>query len=299
MAKQYSVTYDGYDQWLIPLNLAVGFHLLIAFSIIFLPGMFKSKPKFEDIYTVNLINLADQLPEQSAPAPAPPPSPPPAETVVEQPPETAAVNIDPQPAPPPQPVANPVSLKPLKQKVKKVVQPEPDRTLARQREAERLRRQQLAEALQAEQRAAEQARLAAEEAARQQRLLEQQLAQIQRQAQTTPSPSAARSGSSSSASALSVLERQYYTAIVNRISQFWSLPEFRQFDPSTQAVVVITISQNGTITRQLFERQSNDPTFDQFVRKALQDANPLPPIPPALRKSSFEIGLRFSPSSIN
>lgn len=276
-----------------PLNLAIGFHLLIAFSIIFLPGMMKSKPKFEDIYTVNLINIADHLPEQSSVEPVVEPlsQPPPVEPAQ---PEPAAVNLAPEPVVPPQPV-NPVSLKPLKTKVKKTVKPEENRDQAR--EAERLRRQQLAEVLRAEQRAAEQARIAAEEAARQQRLLEQQLAQIQRQA--PPGPSQPRRAGAATGSALTSLEKQYYAAIINRISQFWALPEFRNWDPSIQAIVVISISQNGTITNQFFEKRSNDPTFDQFVRKALQDANPLPAIPPALRKSSFEIGLRFSPGSIN
>jgi colicin import membrane protein len=292
VAKQYSVTYDGYNKWLMPLNLAIGFHLLIAFSIVFLPGMFKSKPRFEDIYTVNLVNIAEQLPEQVITPPAAE-SPPPVELTK---PAPEAVSIAPEPVAPPQPQpVNPVSLKPLKKKIKKTVKPEVNRDLARERDAERLRRQQLAEALRAEQVAAEQARLAAEEAARQQKLLEQQLTQIRQQAQSSPA-APARSGSSG---ALTILEKQYYTAIINRISQFWALPEFKRWDPSTQAIVVVTIAQNGTITRQFFEKRSDDPVFDQFVSKALQDANPLPPIPPALRKTSFEIGLRFRPGSIN
>lgn len=282
------MTYAGQNQWLLPLNLAIGFHLLIAFSIIFLPGMFKSKPRFEDIYTVDLISLAEQPPQQLPAAAEPPPAEP-----VE--PEPEAVSIAPEKvAPPPKP-AEPVSLKPLKRKIKKTVVPEDNQEQSRQREAERLRRQRLAEALRAEQQAAEQARIAAEEAARAQRLLEQQLTDIRRQAQRTASPTA-RSGG---ASTLTILERQYYSAIVNRITQFWALPEFKRWDPSTQAVVVITIAQNGTITNHFFEKRSNDPVFDQFVSKAVQDANPLPAIPPALRKNSFEIGLRFSPGSIN
>ncbi|MEE4313826.1 MAG: energy transducer TonB [Desulfofustis sp.] len=288
VTKQYSVTYDGKNQWLLPLNLAIGFHLLIAFSIIFLPGMFKSKPRFEDIYSVDLISLADQ----PAPQPQAAAEPPPVEPVN---PEPEAVSIAPETvAPAPKPV-DPVSLKPLKKKIKKTVVPEENQEQNRQREAERLRRQRLAEALRAEQQAAEQARIAAEEAARAQKLLEQQLTEIRNQAQRSAS-STARSGS---ASTLTILERQYYTAIVNRITQFWALPEFKRWDPSTQAVVVITISQNGTITNHFFEKRSNDPVFDQFVSKAVQDANPLPAIPPALRKNSFEIGLRFSPGSIN
>ncbi len=80
--------------------------------------------------------------------------------------------------------------------------------------------------------------------------------------------------------------------------EFWSLPQYKNWDPSTEAVVVIRIARNGTITKQVFEKRSNDPTFDQFVRKTLQDAAPFPPIPPALKKKSLEVGLRFTPEGI-
>lgn len=292
MAKQYSVTYDGYNRWLMPLNLAIGLHLLIAFSVIFLPGMFKGKPKFEDIYTVNLVTLNEPPAQQASPtASVKPAEPPPVAKLEKVEPKT--VNLDPEPVPAPEPAA-PVSLKPLKRKIKKEITPTEKEP--RTQDAERLRRQRLAEALRAEQEAAEQAQLAEEEAARQQRLLDQQLASVKRQDGRRASTSQTSGGS---ASTLSFLEKQYLAAIVNRISQFWALPEFRRWDPETKAVVVISVSQNGTIIKQFFEKRSTDPTFDQFVRKALQDADPLPAIPPALRKNNFEIGLVFSPGSIN
>jgi len=283
-----------------PLNLAIGFHLLIALSVVFLPGLLKQKPKFEDIYTVNLINLAEPAaqPQESPAAPPPPAAKP--EPVKPEPVKTEAVPIA-EPVKPivtPEAQIKPVSLKPIKKKVKnKDTSPSED-DIARQKALEKLKRERVAEALKAEQRAAEQARIAAEEAARQQKILEQQLAQIKQQVRA-PAPSstgtASRGGSSST---MGVLEKQYYAAIRNRITQFWSLPEFKNWDPSTEAMVVITIAEDGTITNQFFEKRSNDPTFDQFVRKALQDANPLPAIPPALKKNSYEFGLRFTPERI-
>ncbi|MGA7279273.1 MAG: TonB C-terminal domain-containing protein, partial [Desulfocapsaceae bacterium] len=60
----------------------------------------------------------------------------------------------------------------------------------------------------------------------------------------------------------------------------------------------INVEKNGTITKEYFQQRSNDPTFDQFVQKAIQQANPLPPIPPALRESSYEFVLRFTPGNI-
>jgi len=295
VAKQYSVTYNGYDNWVMPLNLAVGFHIVLALSIVFVPGLFKSKPKFEDIYTVNLINISEPSIEQEVAQPqqqpetTPPPQPKPVKAkkiaAIAEP-----VKVDPVPVP-----TKAVSIKPLKRKIKKklkVVKPD----VSQQKQLEKLKREKIAEAIQAEKIAAEQARIAAEEAARQQKLLEQQLAQIKSQGPSQVQRSS-RSGSRSSGT-LSVLEKQYYSSIINRVSQFWALPEFRPWDPSLQAIVIVTIAQDGTITNQFFEEGSQDPTFDQFVRKTLQNANPLPAIPPALKKKQYEIGLRFRPGSI-
>lgn len=283
---QYSVTYNAYNSWTIPLNAAIGLHLVVAFSFIFLPGLLKSKAKYEDIYTVNLISISEPVVQQEtvAPVPASKPVPPPIES-----PKAVALAELKAPAAPAQP-EQPVSIKPLKRKIKKE---EPPDDKLRQKELEQNKRQTIAEALKAEQEAAELARLAAEEAARQQKLLEKQLAQLKAQS----SPMRKPSGRSSS-STLSGLERQYYSTIAGRITQFWSLPQYKSWDPATEAVVVITISQNGAILKQFFEKASNDPTFDQFVRKTLHDASPLPPIPPALQKTSYEVGLIFRPEGI-
>ena len=283
---QYSVTYNTYNSWTIPLNVAVGFHLVVAFSFLFLPGLLKTKPKFENIYSVSLINISETVLQEEIAQPVPEVKPaPPPESVKAIP---LAESI--KPAVPVKPV-KPVSIKPLKRKLKKKITVKQDTT--RQKELERKKRQTIAEALKAEQNAAEQARLAAIEALRQQKLLEQQLAQIKTQSRNY-SKVARRSGSST----LTGLERQYYSTIAGRIAQFWSLPQYKNWDPATEAIVVIKISQNGAITKQFFEKRSNDPTFDQFVRKTLQDAAPLPSIPPALKRKSWEIGLRFRPEGI-
>jgi colicin import membrane protein len=282
MAMQYSLTYNSYNNWTLPLNLAIGFHILVAVSIVVVPDLLKPRPKFEDIYTVDLINVTETIaqPPQDA---APPPEP--VEPVENQ--EAIALADPVKPVEPPKPV-KPVSIKPLKRKVKKKIPPKDDPEKLKQ-----LQRKRIAEALKAEQEAARQAQIAAEEAARQQKLLEQQVADLTKQTQRARQP-ATRTGSST----LTGLERQYYSAIAGKIAEFWSLPEYKNWDPSTQAIVVIRLAPSGRIMKQYFEEKSNDPTFDQFVRKTLQDASPLPPFPPALRKKSWEIGLRFRPEGI-
>ena len=295
MAKQFSLTYDSYNNWTIPLNLAIGFHILLAFSIIFLPGLLKPRPKFEDIYTVNLIDFsepaAEQVtapPPQKAPEPKAEPEPVKAE---KQAPVLEPVKV----APPAEPVKA-VSIKPLKRKIKKKIIKKPDQNIERQKQLEKLKRQSIAEALKAEKIAAEQARLAAEEAERQQKLLEQQLAAVRNQVRSSSKTTTAKTGASSGAK--SALSTQYHGAIMNHVTQYWSLPEFKNWNAGLSAVVVVTISKNGRISKQFFEKRSGDSAFDQYVRKTLQDADPLPPIPAALRKSQIEIGLVFRPGSI-
>ena len=295
MAKQYTLTYDSYNNWTIPLNLAIGFHILLAFSILFLPGLMKPRPKFEDIYTVNLIDFSEPAPEQAAAPPqtqepAAAPEPDPVKT------EKQAPVLEPiKTAPPAEPVKA-VSIKPLKRKIKKKIINEPDQTIEKQKQLEKLKRQSIAEALQAEKLAAEQAKLAAEEAERQQKLLEQQLAAVRNQVRSSPKSSTARTTASSGAK--SALSTQYHGAIMNHVTQYWALPEFKSWDPGLSAIVVITISKNGRIIKQFFEKRSGDPVFDQYVGKTLQDADPLPPIPAALRQDQIEVGLRFRPGSI-
>ncbi len=291
MSEEYRISYGGYNSWVLPLNLAIGFHLLIAFSVVVLPDLFKSGPKHEDIYTVNLVNLAEPVIEQSAPpAPAPEPVPTPEPQVSEK----AVTITDPVKPPPPQvEEVKPVSLKPSKRKIKKKIK-DPQRE--RQKELERKRKQLAEEAARAEKMAAEQARIAAAEAERQKQIAQAELNRIRNQVRTAPTPRPP--GGQRSANVLNVLESQYALAVQGKLMQVWALPEFKQYDNSLKAKYVIRISRDGTVIKQFFEQRSNDSTFDQFVKKAVLEASPFPPFPSAIKESSLEFELRFSPSDI-
>ena len=178
--QEYQVSYmRSSNDWKLPLNLAIGFHIMVALTAVYLPLLFESKPKFTDVYTVNLVNMSEPAAAPAAaPAPAPvkaPPKAPPkmiekTADPVKIPPKTQTAPIaeaKPEEAAPPAP-PKAISLRPVKKKVKNKVVP-PDDTVKREqekreKEIERVKRQQLAESLRAEQTAAEEARLAAEEA---------------------------------------------------------------------------------------------------------------------------------------
>ncbi len=288
MADHYYVTYTSYNNWKIPVNLALGFHLLFGAAMIFLPNLLQHKSKFEDTVTVSLVNISEPIIEQ----PASPPNPPPEPAEVKK-----AVSInEPVKQVPIKKVVKAVSIKPLKRKIKKKIVKKkniPDR----EKEIAELKRKRLAEALKAEKQAAEQSRRAAEEAYRQQKMLERQLDRIRREIKS-PTKTAAKSGGKAKA-AQSAVENQYYANVISHITSFYSLPEFSTWDPKLLARVSVKINKTGTIVRQHIEQRSGNATFDQFVIKTVQNANPLPPIPAAIKYKSLTFDLRFSPGSIH
>ncbi len=290
----YRTTLMSANEWKLPLNIAVGIHVLVLVCSIYLPEILKGKPKFADIYTtVNIINMAE--PEAAAPAPQPVQQQPEPVPTISKPIKSkqavaiAEITKKPNTAPP-----KAISLKPLKRKkIKKIKK---TNNASQQRELDRLRREKLA-ALQEEKLLEEKARLAKEALEAEKRLLAKK--PVQNTASTPPKATGKKqSASRNSTGSSNLIENQYFASIVNRLHQFWALPENLQKNPNLTAVAVITVRKNGSIANLMFESKSGDRVFDQFVRKAIRSADPLPPIPPALKRQRIEIGLRFKPGSI-
>lgn len=293
--------------WKLPFNLAILFHVLLLSSAIIVPKYIHTRPKLPDFTSVNLVNIAELLP------PAPVKTLPPAAianpvVTVKEPkvtPKSTApiaeiVKIQPAPVP-----AKAISIKPLKRKLKRKVPPgrstedierkslaaERRKALARQQELD-ARSQQLQEEAKRQKAIADaEAKIAASAAMA---ALKQSLhADAAANTARNDSRRTGRSGGSSSA-----LEAQYYSSIFGHLHQYWSLPEFKQWDPQLLAVVVITIAQNGRVTDYNFQKRSGDRAFDQFVSRTIQEANPFPAIPRALKEKQLSLGLKFSPDQI-
>ena len=344
------------SEWKIPLSLAVGFHFFILLAAMVLPGLMSHRPILPEITTIDLVNMAEpaaqskaapplpaaekQAAQQEAAPPSPPPKPevtikpevtkqvpPPVETpppVPEKVPEPAVL---PEPTAPPVPVEA-ISIKPLKQKLKKEIKEIPDTRVEdaqiRKDELKNITRKLQEEAKQEAKReaATQEARreAAAQETIRQQRQLaaareearrldlEARMAatdaknalreQLRASSSSGETRTASSQSTSSNAQSMGVLEQQYYATIMGHIQQYWQPPDIKTWDPNLLAVVSITIAGDGQIVRQLFEQESGDRLFDQFVVKTLEAANPLPAPPPALQKQRLEVGLRFKPSGI-
>ncbi len=325
------------NEWKLPINLAIGLHLLALFCAMVLPGLLDQQTILPEITTIDLVNMGEPaapnkpaappaIQQESKKAIAPSPPPKPAETIkpvetkqIPLPPETPDAVPIPEPTATAEPVAPPapaeaISIKPLKQKLKKIIKDIPDTraedakirkeelntiTKKLQEEAkketaaqETIRRQrQLAAAREEARRTELEARMAAADA---KNALRDQL-----RASTPASTSQTSSqAGASNAQSMGVLEQQYYATIMGHIQQYWLPPNVKTWDPNILAVVSITIASDGQIVSQNFEQGSGDSLFDQFVLKTLEAANPLPVPPPALQKQRIEIGLRFKPSGI-
>ncbi len=280
-------------EWKLPLNIAIGLHALVVIGALYLPGLFEAKPKFADIYSVSLITVAEPVATPPAAKSEKLPEPVPVAKKILKPKKVAPIaEVTEKTAPIP---TKAISLKPYKRK--KIKKKKRANTSNRRKEVERRKRQQLAAALREEELLAENAQLA-QEALENERNLLKPVKRQSTKTESTSSPTTTSSASSGIAGSSSLISSRYNSAIASRLLQFWSLPEFMQKNTSLNAIVVITIQKNGEIANMFFESKSGNRVFDQFVNKAIEAANPLPPIPPAMKKQRYEIGLRFRPGSI-
>lgn len=271
------------ESWKIPFGVILALHISLAAAVAFMPSFSKKKPRFENIYTIDLIEMASPA-QPSPPTPAP----------QKNEPTKKAVSIAKTVPATPTPIesAQPISISPKKKKIKYKLKPKPtpqkeDRSkiiAKRKRLAELIRQEEIA-------RQDEKDALRDLEEAR-------QLATnpVTRPRSSTQSNS---TSTNSGANSLTGVEARWFSAVTSHVLDYWALPEIKLWGPELITTMVITVDRNGRILESYIENPSGDRVFDQFVKKSLQDADPLPPMPAAMRKNKFEIGLNFRPDTIN
>jgi len=94
------------------------------------------------------------------------------------------------------------------------------------------------------------------------------------------------------------VRKQYHAAVLDKIKQYWVLPEFQEWDDSLEAILVVRISRDGTVLKTFFEKKSANIYFNEFVTKTMRLAEPLPPFPAELKENVIEYGLRFHPGDL-
>ena len=95
--------------------------------------------------------------------------------------------------------------------------------------------------------------------------------------------------------------RLYQLEVAERIKRNWSYPVAISNPGENQAieaVVVVTVRENGTIIGFSVKKKSSSALFDASVLKAIERSDPLPPFPDGYRKSSDDIEIRFNLSEM-
>ncbi len=286
--------------------MAVLFHILVLSSAIIVPKFLDKKVVIPEFLSVDLVNISAPLsPPVVKTAPQTPATPVKPVTKKAKPkiveakktaPIAPAIEVEQAPAP-----VKAISIKPIKRKIKKKIIPDTSAADARRVREDQAKKQQKIEKqrqqlLQEAQRA--KALADAEEAAANDAVnaLKQMIhadAAVASTTQTTTSSTPRTGGGSNN-----IIESQYQASIFSSLHEHWALPDIKPWNPDLTAIVIIHIAKNGRIINHSFEKRSGDRVFDQFVSRTIQEANPLPAIPAAMRVQQYSIGLRFKPGKI-
>ncbi|MBW1982638.1 MAG: TonB family protein [Deltaproteobacteria bacterium] len=90
----------------------------------------------------------------------------------------------------------------------------------------------------------------------------------------------------------------YRALVYDKVESNWVLPErLVAGKDHLEAVVVVRVKRDGTVTQIRFEKKSGDPYFDDSVLKAVLKSKPFPPFPDIYSPREEEIVLRFSPEN--
>jgi len=89
----------------------------------------------------------------------------------------------------------------------------------------------------------------------------------------------------------------YQMKIEDAIKNNWSYPVALiniEKKKAPEAIMIITVRNDGKILKAWFRKKSNNPLFDDSVLKAVERSDPLPEFPPGYLKSYDEVEINFS-----
>jgi len=90
----------------------------------------------------------------------------------------------------------------------------------------------------------------------------------------------------------------YKARLQEHLRRHWQLPVLQDWDKKLSATVVIRIKRNGSVIKTDFETHSANPRFDQYVKRAVGQSSPLPPLPHEFEQKTEEIAVTFTPGGL-
>ncbi len=107
-------------------------------------------------------------------------------------------------------------------------------------------------------------------------------------------PGSAR-GVSANPRAVETRFQNYYNTISKRVREEWVFPPEVDEGERLEAIVTITIKEDGSLKKVELESTSGNVFFDRSVLRAVRKAAPFPPLPKEYPGNEMEIGIRFRP----
>ena len=274
------------------LTLAVGISLAVHLVLLVTVGRIHTRPMERNFFTpVHMVDLVER-PAAPAGKPAAPAAPEPAKAKAPPPEKPVAPKQAPaQPKPAPQPDA----VKRITTKPQEAPKPEPPSAeLSEERISERIAR--MREKFGAPPPATETADTAVDHANDNGRVDEAIASIRQRVGPSTTGGGAEKVGvRGGSANTLQQVRlRAYYNQLWDHVTSHWAIPpslKGRDYD----VIVSVILDRQGTLVRSWVEEPSGSNGFDQSALRALQRAQPLPPIPDSVSGDTLEVGFRFHP----
>jgi outer membrane biosynthesis protein TonB len=98
-------------------------------------------------------------------------------------------------------------------------------------------------------------------------------------------------GSSLSGDAKTSLETTYFDVVLERVRNYWELPQWLQEQTQLSAQVTIFIDRQGRLSRFVFNRASGNESFDNEIKRTLQAAAPFPEPPIAILPDLAQEGI--------
>jgi colicin import membrane protein len=86
----------------------------------------------------------------------------------------------------------------------------------------------------------------------------------------------------------------YLMEVENLIKSNWAYPATMERRKDLEAIVVLTVKSDGSVTQTRFQKRSPSPLFDDTVIKAIERSNPLPPFPEGYKRSHEEFEINFN-----